>query len=332
MAINALLLSAGLGTRLRPYTYTLPKPAIPFWGLPMCYYSLYLLHQLQSHKITMNLHHLPDILTQLTKAYELQDFQFNFSLEKEKPQGSGGALFYAKNFLRDTPSFFAVNSDEVMVPSTDSILQKLAEHHQKTQSLATLLVTDHPELGKTFKPVWVNQEGVVRAFGERPDTKETLRPVHYIGYKIFDRKVLDLIPAGESHIFHDVLVPAMTRGALVNTLFDACQWWETGSFSSFLAATGDINQQISEQKNQHYIHRVYRYFEKNMDFDFQSHKNTNLAIHRSVQNENTTFKGVVFVDENADLQNGFTIENSIINKNCRLNSSVSQQMIFKETL
>ena len=134
MAVKALLLCAGLGTRLRPYTNHLPKPAIPFFGLPLCYYSLYLLRKIDCLDVTVNLHHLPKRMQILLEKDELSDFRFSYSLEKDQIMGSGGALYYAKNFLQSADSFFAVNSDEVMIPPSVEVLNDLKNYHQKTKS------------------------------------------------------------------------------------------------------------------------------------------------------------------------------------------------------
>lgn len=252
--MKALLLSAGLGTRLRPHTLSTPKPCIPFMGVPLAAYSLYLLQQTSCRDVVANLHYLPEKVQSMLTSCRDKDFSFKFSLEKEKPMGSGGALFYAKQFLTGSQSFYAINSDEVFVPSRPDILQKLAQHHQSTNSLATLLVTDHPDLGKSLKPVWIDPQGNIIAFGEKP--AGNVRPVHYTGCKIFSEKVLELLPEGESHIFHDTLMPAILKGATVNTVFDSCNWWETGDIQSYNIAKNAALKIFSQKAESNYFQKV----------------------------------------------------------------------------
>jgi mannose-1-phosphate guanylyltransferase len=327
MAIKALLLCAGLGTRLRPHTNHRPKPAIPFFGLPLCFYSLYFLRKIGCLDVAVNLHHMPEKMQALLKHKDVSDFRFSFSLEKDQPMGSGGALYYAKNNLQGVDSFFAINSDEVMIPPSANILESLRAHHQKTQSLATLLVTDHPDLLKTLKPVWINQEGVVRGFGNKPATSETLRPVHYTGYKIFSKDVLPLLPTGESHIFHDTLVPSMKTGALVNTFYTDCLWWETGSFASLLSATGDAIRLVHENSNNHFRH-VYESFQKEFSFSTTVQAQKNVASHASAFVNINQCAGTVFVAENTKLEPTASVKNCILDKNLKISQSEQDTLIL----
>lgn len=328
MALGCLLLSAGLGTRLRPYSDQQPKPAIPFWGLPLCYYSLYFLRQVGCQDVVMNLHHLPEKMKKLTRKPELSDFRFEFSLEKEKAMGSGGALYYAKKTLQRHSAFFAINSDEVMIPASPAILSQLANHFLKTKALATLLVTDHPDLQKTLKPVWINQEGVIRGFGDPPQTNEVLRPVHYTGYKIFAKDILPLIPEGESHIFHDTLVPAMNRGALANTLFIDCKWWETGSLTGLLKATADVTQIVHTSPQSNHLRQVYDSFQRDFSFLTEVSPSKKLALHRSSSIQSHQCNGTVFVGAHVKADPGLHLEDCLVDNSVHIQKTLKQTLIL----
>jgi mannose-1-phosphate guanylyltransferase len=325
MAMKALLLSAGLGTRLRPYTNQLPKPCIPFFGVPLAYYSLFLLKQTNCREIAVNLHHLPEKIRELFARCPDKEFSFGYSFEESQPMGSGGALFYAKHLLADTDSFFAINSDEVFIPSRPDILVRLQEHHENTRSLLTLLVTDHPELGKTLKPIWVDSEGNVIAFGEKPQ-RPGVRPVHYTGCKIFSKDILPLLPSGESHIFHDTVVPAIQKGARVNTVFDPCQWWETGNFKSFLKATSDVIDLAAAGKAGHF-EKVYRFLGEKFQFSISTGQ-AKIAHHKSVKLAGVKTTGTVFIDEGVNLSAGITLHNTLINSGAKIETSLTDQMIL----
>jgi mannose-1-phosphate guanylyltransferase len=322
--VKSLLLSAGLGTRLRPYTNVLPKPCIPFWGLPMMYYSLYLLKKANCLDVTINLHHLPEKIKAMTTAKELADFRFHFSLEEERPLGSGGALYHAQNYLQDCDHFFAINGDEVMIPSTPEILNHLQEHHERQHALATLLVTDHPDLLKTLKPVWINREGLVRGFGLKPTTTEELRPVHYTGYKIFQQRILKQLPEGESNIFYDILVAAMKNGEKVSVLFDRTAWWETGNFDSLVSAIGQI---IDSSDHQKYIQDIFKEFHLPYDYEVSVRGDYKLAKDKNLATSTLTFKDVVFLDSQCSIEAGSLLQNAIVGRQASA-ASLSGQMIL----
>lgn len=255
-----------------------------------------------------------------------KDFRFQFSHEEEKPMGSGGALLYAKQLLQNTESFFAINSDEVFVPSRPDILAHLQAHHNKTKSLLTLLVTDHPELGKSLKPIWVDGDGNVVAFGEKPN-KPGLRPVHYTGCKIFSKDVLPLLPAGESHIFHDTVVPAIKNGAIVNTVHDQCQWWETGNYDSFLAATSDVIDIISKNSS-NYFDDVYKFLGRKLEMNISINGANKSAIHKSLVLQDVKTSGVVFADQGVRIAPHLKINNSLINTGAIVDSSLDNVMVL----
>ena len=68
--LRGMVLSAGLGTRLRPLTYIMAKPAVPFLGRPLIHYSLDMLTDLGIRDIAVNLHHLPETVEAALQGQE----------------------------------------------------------------------------------------------------------------------------------------------------------------------------------------------------------------------------------------------------------------------
>ena len=236
------LLAAGEGRRLRPYTQKIIKPAMHFLNLPLSYYGTFLALKAGFENFIVNKHHLPDQVDLL--AHDLGQFTKSFKTVDETKEllGSGGALWNARNILKEHDYFLIANSDEVLLHQDENLLKSLKDKHINKKPLATLLTCDHPELLKTLKAVWVNEKGDVRGFGmEAPEPN--LKPVHYTGYKIFSKEVLDWLPEGESNIFYDVLKEAINKGETIQTQhIDNAIWHETGNFNSFLSASIDITQ------------------------------------------------------------------------------------------
>ena len=113
-SMRAMLLSAGLGTRLRPVTNALAKPAVPFLGVPLMYWSLEFLKELKPDRVVANLHYLPDTLRSL--APKLAPLEVRFTHEKGKPLGSGGALWFAKKELDGAETILVANADKHKLP------------------------------------------------------------------------------------------------------------------------------------------------------------------------------------------------------------------------
>ena len=250
---TAFVLMAGRGSRLRPHTDFCPKPLLPFLTLPLFYYSLYLLQNISCSKFVFNLHHLPERVRRGVRNWNRKGLEVHFSNELEELLGSGGALFQAQNFLKKEDFFIVANSDEVIVVKDDQILNGLVRQFHKDESLCTLLVCDHPDI-ENLKPVWISKEGRVLGFGKkRPNSKAI--PKHYVGYKVFSSRIFDFLPQGPSHIFYDVLFPALDRGEKVTVYPMKGQWYETGDFPSFVKSSKEI---LSNHFS--YVEKIFSFF------------------------------------------------------------------------
>lgn len=236
------LLTAGQGTRLKPYTDHCAKPTIPLLNLPLAYYGFYLAVKGGFQNFLMNKHHLPEQIEDL--ATQLRPFARKVETidETKALLGSGGALWNARDVLKNHDYFLVANGDEVLLPQDETILSELFHHCKTTQSLCTLLTCDHPELLKSLKPVWVNSKGMVKGFGMTAP-KESLQPVHYTGYKVFSKKILDWLPEGESNIFYEVVTEAIKKGEHVSHLhLPKAIWFETGNPAAFATASEELQK------------------------------------------------------------------------------------------
>lgn len=235
--MNVMLLAAGEGTRLRPYTLTQPKPAIPFLNVPLAGHALRFLGNTPLTKLVVNTFHLAPQVERLFHKLPHKAQQIFFSHETGAILGNGGGLGKAQGHFRGGGDFILMNADEVILPQDLDVLEKAIAHHKKTNALATLLVMDHPEAGGKFGGVWADTNNKVKTFGkERPPTGE--KPWHFIGVQILSEKIFDYIPKeGESNILYDCVAVAIQKGELVQTYPIECQWFETGNPIDFLAAT-----------------------------------------------------------------------------------------------
>ena len=89
-----MILAAGLGTRLQPYTNKLAKPVFPFLNLPMLCYPLYYLEKSEIKNLVVNTHHLPETVKEKVLK-ETKDQNYNVSFSDESPDilGTGVVEF-----------------------------------------------------------------------------------------------------------------------------------------------------------------------------------------------------------------------------------------------
>ncbi|MBI3943752.1 MAG: nucleotidyltransferase family protein [Chloroflexi bacterium] len=165
--MKAIILAAGLGTRLRPLTDTVPKPMLPLAGRPLLQHLIEHLARYGISQIAINLHYLPEQITGYFS--EEQSFGVRFTwLYEPQLSGTAGAIKKFEGFLREVASPFLVLYGDNF---TTIRIDRLAQVHNSYQPLATIAL--YPELNPEGKGVVdTNAAGRVLAFKEKPKAGE----------------------------------------------------------------------------------------------------------------------------------------------------------------
>jgi NDP-sugar pyrophosphorylase family protein len=190
---RALVLTAGLGTRLRPLTLARAKAAVPVAGVPLV---TRILRWLRGHDITeavLNLHHRPETLTAVVG--EGRDLGMSVRYSWEQPiLGSAGGPKRAIPLIERDP-FLIVNGDTL----TDVDLQALWQEHLRSGAIVTMALVPNPAPDKYGGAV-VDAEGWVTGFTRRGSG---IPSFHFIGAQVTAHAAFALVPdgmAGESVI------------------------------------------------------------------------------------------------------------------------------------
>ena len=198
---TAVVLSAGLGTRLRPLTDTCPKPMVPVAGMPLLERTV---RHLAAHEVTdvcVNLHHLPHVVRDHFADGSAFGVRLHFSVESEL-LGTAGALNAFRAFLSEP---FLVWYGDVL---SDFDVSALVRHHRATGALATvgLYRVDNPtQCGL----VDMDETGRITRFVEKPPVAFT--DLANAGVYACEPGVLDFIsPSGASDFGQDVF-PSMLK-------------------------------------------------------------------------------------------------------------------------
>lgn len=182
-------MAAGLGTRLRPLTNSLPKPLVPFQGRPMIEFVLDLLETYDFHDVRLNVHYLPEKMESFVSDWNSRGRKLKISIqeEKEKILGSGGALSKAAPWMFEKDSSCLVcNADVIAKPN----LRLLVAEHQRLRSegvKTTLAVMAHPEAGKKYNGLKVDKDRVVQF--ERSNASGLF---HFPGFYVVDKNCSSL--------------------------------------------------------------------------------------------------------------------------------------------
>lgn len=253
--MNVMLLSAGEGVRLRPYTLQAPKPAIPFLGVPLAAYSLSLLEEIKIHNLVVNTYHLPDQIEALFRNLKAPCDKLSFSSEAGGLLGSGGGIHKAKPLLEGRDHFLVMNADEVILPHENGMMTEFITIHKKMGGIATLLTMEHPGVGKQFGGAWTLPNSghddifaakKVSLFSKTSPGSEFVGH-HFIGAMLFSDRIFHYFKdqVEVENILYETLTKAMAAGESVYTHDISCEWFETGNPKDFLAATDQILKSLT---------------------------------------------------------------------------------------
>jgi mannose-1-phosphate guanylyltransferase len=242
--MKAMILAAGLGTRLRPLTDKIPKPAVPLLNVPMLLYNEFLLRELPIRSLVINTHHLSEQIRSLQSRLTVRDV--HWSHEQPEILGSGGGIWNAKKYLAGESEFVVANGDNVLIPTEGEFLKKFVDRHYEERPLATLMAIEHPDAGTKFNALWVDDSGQLLGVGTK---KLSDRGYHFVGVQMYSQKIFDYLPVGESSIFGDVLLPAIESGAKVTVHLGKARWFETGDEKNYLVATQELANILWSEKN-----------------------------------------------------------------------------------
>jgi mannose-1-phosphate guanylyltransferase len=232
--VQAIVLVGGEGTRLRPLTSDVPKPALTLVDRP---FLAYMIEWLAGHGVTeviLACGFLPDVLREaLAGEEERAGARIRYVVEPE-PRGTAGAIRFAADELGAEldDRFLALNGDVL----TDLDLTALMRFHEEPLAKATLGL--YPvEDSSAYGLVRTGESGEVLEFTEK--TGEHVPGEINAGMYVLERSVLDLIPPGEEVSIERDVFPRLVGDGLFGLRLDG-YWMDIGTPERYLQASWDI--------------------------------------------------------------------------------------------
>jgi mannose-1-phosphate guanylyltransferase len=232
--VQAIVLVGGEGTRLRPLTETVPKPALTLVDRPFLAYMIEWLAGHGVEEVVLACGFLPDVLKEaLAGEEERAGVRITYVVEPER-RGTAGAIRFAADQLgeRLEERFLALNGDVL----TDLDLTALLRAHAERGASATLGL--HPvDDSSAYGLVHSGPEGAVLAFLEK--TGEAVPGEINAGMYVLERSVLELIPPGEEVSIERDVFPRLVGEGLHGLRLDG-YWMDIGTPERYLEASWDI--------------------------------------------------------------------------------------------
>jgi mannose-1-phosphate guanylyltransferase len=184
--MKAMVLAAGLGTRLRPITYAMPKPMVPVLNRPVMEHIARLLARHGFSEAIANLHWFPETIEGHFGDGSAFGLDLTYSQE-EQLLGTAGGVRNVADYLGD--SFLVVAGDAL----TDLDLRAMREFHESHDGVATVATKRVPDTDQ-YGVVIAGEDGRIQGFQEKPDPAEALSDLANTCIYMFRREIFDFFP------------------------------------------------------------------------------------------------------------------------------------------
>lgn len=245
--MKAMILAAGKGTRVRPITYTIPKPLIPIFEKPVMEFLLELLRQHGFDEVMVNVSHLAHEIEGYFRDGQRFGVNIAYSFEGRivdgellgEAIGSAGGMRRIQDFHPFFDDTFVVLCGDALI---DLDLSAAVKRHKEKGAIATVITKSVPrEEVPSYGVVVTNEEGQIQTFQEKPSVEEALSTEINTGIYIFEPEVLDYIPPNQEYDIGGELFPKLVEmGAPFYAVSMDFQWVDIGKVPDYWQAIRSV--------------------------------------------------------------------------------------------
>lgn len=290
--MKAMVLAAGVGSRLDPLTSMVPKPLVPITNVPVMEHIVTLLKKHGYTDLIANLHYLPDQLSSHFGAGDRFGVNIQFRREREL-SGDAGGVRACKDFLNDG-TFVIVMGDLL----TDCDITAIVAEHKRKGALASIAVKQVPNV-EHFGVVVTNEDGFITGFQEKPKQSEALSNLASTGIYVFEPEIFSHMPSEGVYGFGRQLFPELVaKGAPVLGIEFKTYWSDVGTIaqyrqSNFDALNGLVDVEIPAEKT-------------------ERNGNTAYLAHGADLHEGVELDGMILLGARSRVANGARLINSVV--------------------
>jgi NDP-sugar pyrophosphorylase family protein len=234
--MKAMILAAGLGTRLRPLTNTIPKPLLPVGGTPLIVWNLLLLRRHGIRDIIINLHHLGELIEKELGDGSTVGMRISYSHEP-MILGTGGGIKQAENFFEGEP-FLVLNGDTLCELDVGA----LCRFHRDENPLATMVVRDDPDVDRWGALELNAQQRIVRINGRGCSDDGPIIKRMFAGVHIMHPRLLHTLQAGRESSIIDAYVAEIEQGEPVLGYIFHGYWSDVGTPQRYAETQADVQR------------------------------------------------------------------------------------------
>ncbi|MDA0866994.1 MAG: NDP-sugar synthase [Cyanobacteria bacterium] len=245
--MKAMILAAGKGTRVRPITYTIPKPMIPILQKPVMEFLLELLRHHGFDQIMVNVSHLANEIEGYFRDGQRFGVELAYSFEGRivdgklvgEAQGSAGGMRKIQDFYPFFDDTFVVLCGDALI---DLDLTEALRQHREKGSIATIVMQSVPlKQVPSYGVVVTDEHGRIKSFQEKPKVEEALSTDINTGIYIFEPEIFKYIPSGvEFDIGGDLFPKLVADNAPFYGIRMDFEWVDIGKVPDYWQAIQDV--------------------------------------------------------------------------------------------
>mgnify|MGYP002706043847 CR=1 FL=1 len=326
--IKAMIMAAGVGSRLDPLTKSVPKPLVPVANRPVMDILVDNLKSIGVKDIVSNTHYLAE---KIINRYENINFGVNFKFIKEDTlSGTAGGLKKCQ--------FFFDKGDEFLVLSADGLsnadLQKGIDMHRKSGAIATIGIKEIPhEEVSHFGVVVTDETGYITEFQEKPSVEDAKSNFINTGIYVFDYRIFDYIPENTFYDFAKNVFPNLLKDHEINTFVIDNYWTDIGTLEQYQQSTQDLfegrchfnHSKLVKTANGAYISNT-----ENLPSDLTFVGNSTIGSNCKI-GKNVTFKNAIIWD-NVTIEDDVVVSNSVIASGSVIRKNVTDSILGANSL
>jgi NDP-sugar pyrophosphorylase family protein len=224
--MKAMVLAAGLGTRLRPLTNSRPKALVEVGGRTLLEITLSRLKSFGVRDVIVNVHHFPDMIVEYLKAKENFGVHIEISREEVLLDTGGGLKKAGWFFQNNSAEPFILHNVDVI---TDIDLHRMLEFHQKHQPLATMAMQKR----KTSRYLLFDAEGRLCGKSSTPDPG--FQSLGFSGIHVISPRLVSMMPSEQVFSIITCYLDLAARGEKILAFpADEYSWKDMGRPENFV--------------------------------------------------------------------------------------------------
>ena len=330
MLKKAMIMAAGVGSRLEPLSSVVPKPLVPLANMPTMDILVKHLASFGIKNVIANTFHKAEAIQ---SHYGENSFGVDIQFIKEvELSGTAGGVKKCQFFFDKGDDFIIMSGDGL----TDIDIEDAYKSHKDSNAIVTIVAKDvpHKEVSK-YGIIVPDENGFVESFQEKPNLEEAKSNLANTGIYIFNYEIFNFIPENTFYDFAKNVFPSiMENGLKINTYIHTGYWSDIGSLDVYHQSNIDLLNKAIKTYQPTVIKTLNGQYTVGVDTvipaDILIEKDCIIGSNCSF-GKNVIIKNSIIWD-NVEISDNVVVENSIILTDMKIENSVKNQIISEEKL